>query len=120
VATLNAPQLVALEALVILAESQPPTRKRLAAALGTATALAAGIALGEWLARQMRRPPRLTRYGEVKRPKIQRRRRRHAAGTDAPDGTANPVEGRTRLSRSARAKFGRRYGRAPGDQTVDW
>lgn len=92
----------------------------LAAALGTATALAAGIALGEWLARQMRRPPRLTRYGEVKRPKIQRRRRRHAAGTDAPDGTANPVEGRTRLSRSARAKFGRRYGRAPGDQTVDW
>ena len=36
------------------------------------------------------------------------------------DGSANPVEGRTRLSRSARAKFGRRYGRAPGDEGVDW
>ena len=92
----------------------------LASALGTATALAAGIALGEWLARQMRRPPRLIRYGDVKRPKIQRRRRRHVAGTQSPDGSANPVEGRTRLSRSARAKFGRRYGRAPGDEGVDW
>ncbi|NMF09740.1 threonine/serine exporter ThrE [Corynebacterium xerosis] len=92
----------------------------LASALGTATALAAGIALGEWLARQMRRPPRLIRHGDVKRPKIQRRRRRHVAGTQSPDGSANPVEGRTRLSRSARAKFGRRYGRAPGDEGVDW
>ncbi|MGV3113314.1 threonine/serine exporter ThrE [Corynebacterium freneyi] len=92
----------------------------LAAALATATALAAGIALGEWLARQMRRPPSLIRHGDVKRPKVQRRRRRQAAGTASADGTANPTDPRTRLSRSARAKFGRRYGRAPGDEGVDW
>ena len=73
----------------------------LAAALATATALAAGIALGEWMARQMRRPRRLIRHGDLKRPKINRRRRRQAAGTDAADG-ANPVESRPRLSRARR------------------
>lgn len=80
----------------------------LASALGTATALAAGIALGEWLARQMRRPPRLTRHGDIKRPKVPRRHRRARQKTVPA------------LSRSARAKFGRRYGRAPGDEGVEW
>ncbi|MEJ5920471.1 MULTISPECIES: threonine/serine exporter ThrE [unclassified Corynebacterium] len=47
----------------------------LASALGIATALAAGVVLGEWIARQLRRPRALTRDGELKRPKWNRGKR---------------------------------------------
>lgn len=46
----------------------------LASALGVATALAAGIVLGEWMARRMRRPRVLTEDSGLKRPHIARRR----------------------------------------------
>lgn len=47
----------------------------LASALGTATALAAGIVLGEWFARRLRRPKVLKVDGGLKRPKFTTRRK---------------------------------------------
>lgn len=47
----------------------------LASALGIATALAAGIVLGEWMARRLRRPRILKEDGGLKRPNVGRRRR---------------------------------------------
>lgn len=106
----------------LLNEQPVPGFTALASALGTATALAAGIALGEWMARRMRRPRVLTRYGELRRPRV---RRRHGS---LADGRANghepePVHGsvrRRRFSRATRARFGRRYGRSPGDGGAEW
>lgn len=94
----------------------------LASALGTATALAAGIALGEWMARRVRRPRVLTSHGELRRPRI---RRRPSPLSDGGSRRPDPIPGaspapRRRFSRATRARFGRRYGRAPGDTDVEW
>lgn len=54
------------------------------AAVGVGCALAAGVTLGEWIDRSVRRPPILSRFGSIRRPVIVRRRRppRHPARRD--------------------------------------
>lgn len=47
----------------------------LASALGIATALAAGLVLGEWVARRLRKPRVLTEDGGLKRPRFARQQR---------------------------------------------
>ncbi|RAV31356.1 amino acid export carrier protein [Corynebacterium heidelbergense] len=46
----------------------------LALALGTATTLAAGVVLGEWTARRLRRPRIIHRYKQLRRPRVARPR----------------------------------------------
>jgi uncharacterized membrane protein YjjP (DUF1212 family) len=52
-------------------------------ALATATALAAGIVLGEWVARRLRRPRILYRHNDLRRPPARRARGRRTPTSDA-------------------------------------
>lgn len=65
----------------------------LASALGTAAALAAGIVLGEWFARRLRRPRVLKVDGGLKRPKFARRQK------------IRPARSRTNYRRLQAARF---------------
>ncbi|MGO1948497.1 MAG: threonine/serine exporter ThrE [Mycobacteriaceae bacterium] len=60
-------------------------------ALATATALAAGVVLGEWVARRLRRPRILYRHNDLRRPPARRSRgrRRGEDGTVRPSGPAH-------------------------------
>jgi uncharacterized membrane protein YjjB (DUF3815 family) len=62
-------------------------------ALATATALAAGVVLGEWVARRLRRPRILYRYNDLRRPKPRRPQERRPQER-RPDGTAAPTHWR--------------------------
>jgi hypothetical protein len=55
-------------------------------ALATATALAAGVVFGEWIARRLRRPRILHRYEGLRRPRVRRSRGRRGeeSGRRAP------------------------------------
>lgn len=53
-------------------------------ALATATALAAGVVLGEWIARRLRRPRILYRYNDLRRPPARRSRGRRPGGSVTP------------------------------------
>jgi len=57
---------------------------QLLAAVGVGCALAAGVTLGEWVDRTVRRPRILSRFGSIRKPVIVRRRRapRHPARRD--------------------------------------
>ncbi|MCP2315171.1 Uncharacterized membrane protein YjjP, DUF1212 family [Nocardia amikacinitolerans] len=52
---------------------------QLLAAFGIGCALAAGVTLGEWCDRTLRRPPILSRFGSLRRPIVRRRRRANPA-----------------------------------------
>ncbi len=79
----------------------------LATALATATALAAGVVLGEWVARQLRRPRILTRDGNLQRPRIVIRRPKPlpkpAAKPGAKTGTKAAAKATTKAKRAAAA-----------------
>nr|WP_120491780.1 threonine/serine exporter family protein [Corynebacterium lactis] len=78
-----------------LLHDQPmPGFTALASAMAIATALAAGIVLGEWMARRIRRPRVLTEDGGLKRPRIARRKKIKPAKS-----THHSILRRTRINR---------------------
>lgn len=56
-------------------------------ALATATSLAAGVVLGEWVARRLRRPRILYRHNDLRRPPARRARGRRGSGAGSGSGS---------------------------------
>ncbi len=90
----------------------------LAVAIAISAALAAGVALGEWIARRLRRPKALTRAGDIIRPRVRIRHARHLVDAARPEEVDEAATAHRR--RTARSWSGRRFGRDVGESWERW
>ncbi|HIW95186.1 MAG TPA: threonine/serine exporter family protein [Candidatus Corynebacterium gallistercoris] len=75
-------------------------------ALTTATSLAAGVVLGEWVARRIRRPRIIHRYNQLRRPKAARRPTGEQGPRLGTDGRVRqPLHWRRRQRKSAKSPW---------------
>ena len=75
-------------------------------ALTTATALAAGVVLGEWIARRIRRPRILHRYQQLRRPRVDPRRTNQNKPRMGADGRVRqPLHWRRRRKSASKSTW---------------
>lgn len=75
-------------------------------ALTTATALAAGVVLGEWIARRIRRPRILHRYQQLRRPRVDPRRTNQNEPRMGADGRVRqPLHWRRRRKSASKSTW---------------
>ncbi|WP_448852801.1 threonine/serine ThrE exporter family protein [Corynebacterium sp. 335C] len=90
----------------------------IAVAIAISAALAAGVVLGEWIARRLRRPKALVRAGDIIRPRVRIRHARHHVVAARHDEVQEATtRHRRRISRSW---SGRRFGRDVGESWERW